>query len=398
MIFKTLRRIAFPFICLALAAAMLSGCGQYTPGEHETIDMGGQGTEQPDNPGEDPGNQNPDTPGEGQEPETPEGAYFNTSLIIADGVADSDKRYYTYTGELNSTRVIVNDVPGNAIIFIDNAEDNLLAGNSYRLIVTDNGTSPVSETGFTTTWGLLRFTGELNPFFENKIIDIANNQAAFTLTENYLYLYSVVGDEKTTYDLDITVTLIKFSEDDLPAENPEEKPDDGQDPTEPDDGEPDDQEPENPGEDQEPETPDGTYVNTSLIIADGVADSDKRYYNYSGELNSMHVIANNVPGNAIIFIDNPEENLVAGSTYQLIITDNGTTPSDNVGFTAMWGLFRFTGSLNPFVELKEIELSNGQAAFTLTEDYLYLCCAVGDENTTYNLDFTISLVKLNNEA
>lgn len=139
---------------------------------------------------------------------------------------------------------------------------------------------------------------------------------------------------------------------------------------------------ENPG--TEPEEPDteepeeSNYVNTSLTICDTV--SGTYYFEYAGELNAVHVTAENVPTNARIYINQPgkgDYNFAAGTSYK--ITVQGDTPIE-------WQCW--VGQLQRPIDSFTIE--NGVAEFTLTMPAAYIFAAVGSSGTI-DLDFTLTL-------
>ena len=150
-------------------------------------------------------------------------------------------------------------------------------------------------------------------------------------------------------------------------ETPDEDPDEpGKDPSEPED-------PEGP---EEP--PEGNYVNSSLTICDVL--SGTYYFEYIGELNAVHVTAENVPANARIYINQPgkgDYNFAAGTSYK--ITVQGDTPIE-------WQCW--VGQLQRPIDSFTIE--NGIAEFTLTMPAAYIFAAVGSSGTI-DLDFTLTL-------
>ena len=141
---------------------------------------------------------------------------------------------------------------------------------------------------------------------------------------------------------------------------------------------PDTEEPDNPGTEEPEEPTEGNYVNSSLTICDTL--SGTYYFEYEGDLNAVHVTAQNVPANARIYINQPgkgEYDFAAGTSYKMTV--QGTAPTE-------WQCW--VGQLQRPIDSFTIE--NGVAEFTLTLPAAYIYTAPGSSGT-FNLDFTLTL-------
>ena len=90
---------------------------------------------------------------------------------------------------------------------------------------------------------------------------------------------------------------------------------------------PDTEEPDNPGTEEPEEPTEGNYVNSSLTICDTL--SGTYYFEYEGDLNAVHVTAQNLPANARIYINQPgkgEYDFAAGTSYKKTV--QGTAPTE----------------------------------------------------------------------
>lgn len=138
------------------------------------------------------------------------------------------------------------------------------------------------------------------------------------------------------------------------------------------------EEPDIPGTEEPEEPTEGNYVNSSLTICDTVGGT--YYFEYTGELNAVHVTAENVPANARIYINQPgkgDYNFAAGTSYK--ITIQGDAPIE-------WQCW--VGQLQRPIDSFTIE--NGVAEFTLTMPVTYIFAAIGSSGTI-DLDFTLTL-------
>lgn len=143
---------------------------------------------------------------------------------------------------------------------------------------------------------------------------------------------------------------------------------------------------EQPGETPgtEPEQPDpeepeeSNYVNTSLTICDTLTST--YYFEYEGELNAVHVKANNVSANARIYINQLGKgnyDFEAGTSYRITVSGNAPTE---------WQCW--VGQLQRPIDSFTIE--DSVAEFTLTRQTAYIFAAFGD-NGTFDVDFTLTL-------
>lgn len=140
---------------------------------------------------------------------------------------------------------------------------------------------------------------------------------------------------------------------------------------------------ENPG--TEPEEPDteepeeSNYVNTSLTICDTV--SGTYYFEYAGELNAVHVTANDVSANARIYINQPGKgsyDFAAGTSYKITVSGNAPTK---------WQCW-FAQIQRP---LDTFTLTDGAAEFTLSVPAAYIYADLSNSDGTVDLDFTLTL-------
>ena len=146
------------------------------------------------------------------------------------------------------------------------------------------------------------------------------------------------------------------------------------------DGSEDNENPEDPETTDQDKPEENAYVNTSLTVYDTL--SGTFYFEYTGELNSVHVTATNVPDSAIIMINQPgigNYAFTVGPAYKMTVV-NGNAPSD----WACW----FAQMQRP---LDTFTLTDGSAEFTLTVPATYLYASLGNSGNTVDLDFSLTL-------